>query len=192
MPILSGIHIFAGISARFVHALSTSHTYRRYRRLVCTCAFPLLPLSAGTDAWFIHASFRFSHFPQVPSLGLYMRLSTSRAFRRYSRSIYTCTFPFLPLSAGTLARFIPALFRFSHFPQVFSLDLYLHFSVSSLSPDIILGTPLLLRKASLPNFTYMNLHRNLSAPLLIQIPTILTMAQATSPQIGLTGQRSVL
>ena len=154
--------------------------------------FPPLTLTAGTDAWFVRALFRFSRFPQVQTLGLYMRLSASPTFRRYSRSIYTCAFPLLPLSAGILARFIPALFRFSRFPQVPSLDLYLHFSVSSLSPDIILGTPLLLRKASLPNFTYMNLHRNLSAPLLIQIPTILTMAQATSPQIGLTGQRSVL
>ena len=116
MPILSGIHIFAGISARFVHALSTSHTYRRYRRLVCTCAFPLLPLSAGTDAWFVHALFHFSRFPQVQTLGLYMRLSTSPAFRRYSRSIYTCAFPLLALSAGTLARFVPALFRFFTFP----------------------------------------------------------------------------
>ncbi len=149
MPILSGIHIFAGISARFVHALSTSHTYRRYRRLVCTCAFPLLPLSAGTLARFVPALFRFSRFPQVQTLGLYMRFSTSPAFRRYRRLVYTCVFPLLPLSAGTLARFIPALFRFSRFPQVPSLDLYLHFSVSSLSPDIILGTPLLLRKASL-------------------------------------------
>ena len=149
MPILSGIHIFAGISARFVHALSTSHTYRRYRRLVCTCAFPLLPLSAGTDAWFVRALFRFSHFPQVQTLGLYMRLSASPTFRRYSRLVYTCAFPLLALSAGTSARFVRALFRFSRFPQVLSLDLYLHFSVSSLSPDIILGTPLLLRKASL-------------------------------------------
>ena len=116
MPILSGIHIFAGISARFVHALSTSHTYRRYRRLVCTCAFPLLPLSAGTLARFVPALFRFSRFPQVQTLGLYMRLSTSPAFRRYSRSIYTCAFPLLALSAGTLARFVPALFRFFTFP----------------------------------------------------------------------------
>ena len=130
MPILSGIHIFAGISARFVHALSTSHTYRRYRRLVYTCAFPLLPLSAGTDAWFVRALFRFSRFPQVQTLGLYMRLSTSRTFRRYPRSVCTCAFPLLPLSAGTSARFVRALFRFSHFPQVQTLGLYMRLSTS--------------------------------------------------------------
>mgnify|MGYP004534961189 CR=1 FL=1 len=124
----------AGTDAWFVHALfrfshfpqvpsldlylrfSASPAFRRYRRLVCTCAFPLLPLSAGTDAWFVHALFRFSRFPQVQTLGLYMRLSTSPAFRRYSRSIYTCAFPLLALSAGTLARFVPALFRFFTFP----------------------------------------------------------------------------
>ena len=134
MPILSCIHIFTGISARFVRALfrfsrfpqvlsldlymrlSTSPAFRRYRRLVYTCAFPLLALSAGTDAWFVRALFRFSRFPQVQTLGLYMRFSASRTFRRYSRSIYTCAFPLLPLSAGILARFIPALFRFFTFP----------------------------------------------------------------------------
>ena len=96
--------------------LSTSRTFRRYRRLVYTCVFPLLPLSAGTDARFIHALFHFSRFPQVQTLGLYMRLSASPTFRRYPRSICTCAFPLLPLSAGILARFIPALFRFFTFP----------------------------------------------------------------------------
>ena len=130
MPLLSSIHIFAGISARFVRALSTSHTYRRYRHLVCTCAFPLLSLSAGTDARFIHALFHFSHFPQVQTLGLYMRLSTSRAFRRYPRLVCTCAFSLVPLFAGTLAWFIHALFRFSRFPQVQTLGLYMRFSAA--------------------------------------------------------------
>ena len=92
--------------------------------------FPPLTLTAGTDAWFIPALFRFSRFPQVQTLGLYMRLSTSPTFRRYRRLVYTCVFPLLALSAGTLARFVPALFHFSRFPQVPSLDLYLRFSAS--------------------------------------------------------------
>ena len=134
-----------GLYVRF----SASPAFRRYRRLVYTCVFPLLALSAGTLARFVPALFHFSRFPQVQVPGLYVRFSASRTFRRYRRLVYTCVFPLLPLSAGTLAWFIHASFHFSRFPQVFSLDLYLHFSVSSLSPDIILGTPLLLRKASL-------------------------------------------
>ena len=131
LPLLA---LSAGTLARFVPALfhfsrfpqvqtlglymrfSTSRTFRRYRRLVYTCVFPLLALSAGTLARFIHALFHFSRFPQVQTLGLYMRLSTSRAFRRYRRLVYTCVFPLLALSAGTLARFVPALFRFFTFP----------------------------------------------------------------------------
>ena len=101
--------------------------FRRYSCTICAYAFLPRPLSAGTDACFVHALFCFARFPQVLTPVLYMRFCSAHLFRRYSRSVCACALAPHTCFTGTLVRFVHALFCFSCFPQVLLRNLYMCF-----------------------------------------------------------------
>ena len=75
-------------------------------------------------------SFRYLLFAQVHLHDSYLRFPTSCTFRRYACTICTCLFSLPSFSAGTPTRFIPAISRFPHFPQVQAAQSYLRFLAS--------------------------------------------------------------
>ena len=128
VPAVSALLLFPqvlllGLCLRFPHLLA----FRRYSCPDCTCGFRPSPLSAGVFARVVPAVSASPHFPQVYSLGLYLRFPHLLAFRRYSCSDCACGFRISSLSAGTLARIVPAVSASPRFPQVRLPGLYVRF-----------------------------------------------------------------
>ena len=105
----------------------TFHSFRTYNLLIPTCAFGFLPLSARTTRRFLPVLSVSSHFPHVRLADPYLRFRPLLAFRMYGSPIPTCTFGFLPLSARTTRRFLPALSTSPCPPHVRLADSYLRF-----------------------------------------------------------------
>ena len=107
-----------------------SINFRRYTYTIRTCHFSLPSFSTGKSRPIIPAVSRFPHFSHVRLHDSYLRFPTSRAFRRYAYTIRTCHFPLSSFSASTPTRFIPAVSRFPHLPQVQAAQSYLLFLAS--------------------------------------------------------------
>ena len=117
----------AGVFARVVPAVSALLTFRTYSCPDCTCGFRPSPLSAGVFARVVPAVSALRLFPQVYSLGLYLRFPHLLAFRRYARPGCTCAFRISSLSARTLVQIVHAVSASPRFPQVLLPGLYLRF-----------------------------------------------------------------
>ena len=115
--------LLPGLYLRFLHLLA----FRRYSCPDCTCGFRPSPLSAGAPSRMVRAVFALRLFPQVYSLGLYLRFPHLLAFRRYPCPDCACGFRISSLSAGTLARVVPAFSASPHFPHALLPGLYVRF-----------------------------------------------------------------
>ena len=102
-------------------------SFRRCIRSGCTCGFRISSLSARTLVQIVHAVSALRLFPQVYSLGLYVRFPHLLAFRTHSCPDCTCGFRPSPLSAGTLVQIVHAVSASPRFPQVLLSKLYLRF-----------------------------------------------------------------
>ena len=108
---------------RFPHLL----VFRTHSCPDCTCGFRPSPLSAGVFARVVPAVSASPRFPHALLSRLYMRFPPFASFRRCIRSGYTCGFRISSLSAGILARIVPAVSASPRFPQVLLSRLYMRF-----------------------------------------------------------------
>ena len=108
---------------RFPHLL----TFRTHSCPDCTCGFRISSFSARTLARIVPAVSALRLFPQVRAPGLYVCFPHLLAFRRYPCPDCACGFRISSLSAGTLARVVPAFSASPHFPHALLPGLYVRF-----------------------------------------------------------------
>ena len=101
--------------------------FRMYGSPIPTCTFGFLPLSARTTRRFLPALSTSPCLPHVHPADSYLRFRPHPVFRTYTPPIPTCTFGFLPLSARTTRRFLPALSTSPCLPHVHPVNPYLRF-----------------------------------------------------------------
>ena len=134
---LHAVSIASPLSARtarqFLPALSDFPLFPHvqladpYLRFRLPTAFGFLPLSARTTRRFLPALSTSPCLPHVHPADSYLRFRPHPVFRTYGSPIPTCTFGFLPLSARTTRRFLPALSVSYRFPHVQLAGSYLRF-----------------------------------------------------------------